>query len=98
MSDPEGWMSMDRTVSDAFLATGPDGFMEFGEGVWRMHYPDGSVWTPPPAYPEGGCGFTWPLKDPGEEDARNLTRHRCRLVPDHEEEHRCDCGSRPRDE
>lgn len=44
---------MDRTVSDAFLAAGPDGWMEFGDfgdegdGVWRMHYADGTIWFPP---------------------------------------------------
>lgn len=99
MSSPEeGWMPMDRTVSDAFLATGPHGYMEFGEGRWRMHYPDGTIWLPEAQNrPEGGCGFSWPLVDPNEEDEANLVAHRCQRDVEHEGEHRCACGSRPRD-
>jgi hypothetical protein len=41
-----GWLPMDAPVKEAFAAAGPDGYMEFGEGRWRMHYPDGSIWIP----------------------------------------------------
>ena len=48
--------------------------------------------------PEGGCGFSWPLVDPNEEDQRNLIAHQCRFDAGHLGEHRCACGSRPRDD
>lgn len=47
MSSPDGWMSMDAPVEPAFRATGPKGYMEFGDGRWRMHYADGTIWFPP---------------------------------------------------
>jgi hypothetical protein len=60
----------------------------YERGFW------GDVWdeTFHANHPEGGCGFSWPLLDPNEEDQRNMIAHQCRREPDHQGRHKCACG------
>lgn len=92
MADPEGWMAMDLPVHDAFRATGPHGYMEFGEGCWRMHYPDGSIWFPPEDPFEGARIKFW---DCPEDHPREPQR--VRIVWDGDLATCQDCGRTNRD-